>query len=512
MTRSVSYRVLLFTVLALAAIVFLLPTFMQVPDWWPWQQPMRLGLDLRGGTHLLYAVDIDQAIVNGLERQRQDLERDLRERQFGGVTIVRDGLTLRLRLADRDKLAQVKDLIRDRFPNLKLEEHPNQEGYDFALTPDPRETARLRNNVVDQALKIIRNRIDQFGVTEPTIQKQGADQIVVQLPGIQDPQRAKELIGRTAQLEFRLVVDQPGPDLETLPTRGESEGRSTYLVQRRTLLTGDSVVNASVRPGRSFEGMAVDFQFDARGAKVFGEITRANIGRQLAIILDNRVESAPVIHEAITGGRGQITGNFSIAGAQDLANVLRHGALPAPLKLVEERTVGPSLGKDSIRSGSISFVVGSLLVWSFMAVYYRVGGLITDGALLLNVLLLLGAYAAFGFTLTLPGIAGIVLTVGMAVDANILILERMREELRLGKSARSAINAGYDRAWSAILDSNVTLFLSGVIMFQFGTGPIRGFAVTLCLGIITTLITSVFATRVVYDWFTSRHQLATVSV
>ena len=512
MTRSVRTRVMLFTVLALAAIVFLLPTFTQVPDWWPWQQPMRLGLDLRGGTHLLYAVDIDQAMANALERQRQDLERELRERQVGAVTIVRDGLTLRIRLANRDKQVQVKDLIRDRFPNLKLDERPSQDGYDIAVIPDPRETTRLRNNVVEQALKIIRNRIDQFGVAEPTIQKQGADQIVVQLPGIQDPQRAKELIGRTAQLEFKLVVEQPGPGVESLPGKGETGGRSTYLVERRTLLTGDSIVNASVRPGSAIEGMAVDFQFDARGAKVFGELTSANVGRQLAIVLDNHVESAPVIRQAITGGRGQITGSFDLASAQDLANVLRHGALPAPLKLVEERTVGPSLGKDSIRSGSISFLVGSLLVWGFMAVYYRVGGLITDGALLLNVLLLLGAYAAFGFTLTLPGIAGFVLTVGMAVDANILILERMREELRLGKSARSAINAGYDRAWSAILDSNVTLFLSGVIMFQFGSGPIRGFAVTLCLGIITTLITSVFATRVVYDWLTSRRQLATVSV
>ncbi|HVO91764.1 MAG TPA: protein translocase subunit SecD, partial [Terriglobales bacterium] len=219
-----------------------------------------------------------------------------------------------------------------------------------------------------------------------------------------------------------------------------------------------------------------------------------------------------VIRQAITGGRGQITGNFNVAGAQDLANVLRNGALPAPLKLIEERVVGPSLGRDSIHSGSVSFIVGSTLVFLFMALYYRGGGLITDLGLLLNVLLLLGAYAAFGFTLTLPGIAGIVLTVGMSVDANILILERMREELRLGKRARSAIEAGYDRAWSAILDSNITLFLSGVIMFQFGTGPIRGFAVTLCLGIVTTLITSVFATRVVYDWSVSRKQLVTVSV
>jgi preprotein translocase subunit SecD len=506
------YRILLFVVLALAASVFLLPTFAQTPSWWPWQQPIRLGLDLRGGTHLLYAVDIDQAIANGVERQRQDLERELRDAQVGTVTVDRDQLTIRVRLGNRDKRTQVTELIRRRFPNLRFAENANPEGSDLSLSLEPREVTRMRDSVVEQALKIIRNRIDQFGVAEPTIQKQGSSQIVVQLPGIQDPQRAKELIGRTAQLEFKLVAEQPGPGVESLPGKGDAAGRGTYLVERRALLTGDSIVNASVRPGGGMEGMAVDFQFDARGAQVFGDITRANIGRQLAIVLDNQVESAPVIRDAITGGRGQITGNFDVAGAQDLANALRHGALPAPLKLIEERTVGPSLGRDSIQSGTISFIVGSALVWSFMALYYRGGGLITDLGLLLNVLLLLGAYAAFGFTLTLPGIAGVVLTVGMAVDANILILERMREELRLGRTARAAIQAGYDRAWSAILDSNITLFLSGVIMFQFGTGPVRGFAVTLCLGIVTTLVTSVFATRVVYDWLVSRKRLATLSV
>ena len=502
----------MFVVLALAASVFLLPTFTQTPSWWPWQQPIRLGLDLRGGTHLLYTVDIDQAIANAVERQRQDLERELREAQVGKVTVDRDQLTIRVRLGDRDKRTQVTELIRSRFPNLRLAEDANRDGSDLSLSIESREATRMRDSVVEQALKIIRNRIDQFGVTEPTIQKQGSSQIVVQLPGIQDPQRAKELIGRTAQLEFKLVAEQPGAAAESLPGKGNEAGRGTYLVEKRTLLTGDAIVNASVRPGSGIEGIAVDFQFDARGAQVFGDITRANIGRQLAIVLDNRVESAPVIRDAITGGRGQITGNFDVAGAQDLANALRHGALPAPLKLIEERTVGPSLGRDSIQSGSISFVVGSALVWTFMALYYRGGGLITDLGLLLNVLLLLGAYAAFGFTLTLPGIAGFVLTVGMAVDANILILERMREELRLGRTARAAVQAGYDRAWSAILDSNVTLFLSGVIMFQFGTGPVRGFAVTLCLGIVTTLITSVFATRVVYDWLFSRTRLAKLSI
>jgi preprotein translocase subunit SecD len=467
---------------------------------------------LRGGTHLLYAVDIEQAIANAVERQRQDLERELRDSQVGKVAVDRDQLTIRVRQADRDKRAQVTELIRRRFPNLRLAEGANPEGSDLILSLEARELTRMRDSVVEQALKIIRNRIDQFGVTEPTIQKQGSSQIVVQLPGIQDPQRAKELIGRTAQLEFRLVTEQPGPLVESLPGKGDGGERGAYLVERRTLLTGDSIVNASVRPGSPIEGVAVDFQFDARGAQVFGDITKANVGRRLAIILDNHVESAPMIRDAITGGRGQITGNFDVASAQDLANVLRHGALPAPLKLIEERTVGPSLGRDSIYSGTLSFIVGSALVWLFMALYYRGGGLITDLALLLNVLLLLGAYAAFGFTLTLPGIAGIVLTVGMAVDANILILERMREELRLGKSARGAVDAGYNRAWSAIVDSNVTLFLSGVILFQFGTGPVRGFAVTLCLGIVTTLITSVFATRVVYDWLLSRKRLATVSV
>ncbi|HTN72298.1 MAG TPA: protein translocase subunit SecD [Methylomirabilota bacterium] len=509
---SVRYRILLFVILALAASVSLLPTFAQTPSWWPWQQPIRLGLDLRGGTHLLYSVDIDQAIVNAVERQRQDLERELRDAQVGTVSVERDQLTIRVRLGSRDKRPQVTELIRHRFPNLRLAEGANPEAADLSLSLEPREITRMQDGVVEQALKIIRNRIDQFGVAEPTIQKQGSSQIVVQLPGIQDPQRAKELIGRTAQLEFKLVVEQPGIGVESLPGKGDAAGRSAYLVEKRVLLTGDSIVNASVRPGSAIEGMAVDFQFDARGAQIFGDITRANIGRQLAIVLDNHVESAPVIRDAITGGRGQITGNFDVAGAQDLANVLRNGALPAPLKLIEERTVGPSLGRDSIHSGSVSFIVGSTLVFIFMALYYRGGGLITDLGLLLNVLLLLGAYALFGFTLTLPGIAGIVLTVGMSVDANILILERMREELRLGKSARAAIEAGYDRAWSAILDSNITLFLSGVIMFQFGTGPVRGFAVTLCLGIATTLVTSVFATRVVYDWLVSQKRLATVSV
>ena len=521
MNRSVLYRALLFAAVAVAAVVFLVPTLARpAPSWWPWHQPVRLGLDLQGGTHLLYGVDVEQAIDNTVDRSMQDLERELREAQIGAASVERDGRTVHVRLANKDKRAQVDDVVKERFPSLVPVPQPDVESNDVAFTLDPRDAQRIRENVREQALNIIRNRIDQFGVAEPTVQAQGNDEIVVQLPGIQDPQRAKELIGRTALLEFKLLaqgpqagtIEHPGTGTQVLPGKGEGGRRQTYLVERRTLMTGDVLTDAHVSPGSATEGMAVEFVLDARGTKQFGQATSANVGRNLAIVLDGVVESAPVIREPITGGRGQITGRFDFAEAQDLANVLRNGALPAPLKLIEERTVGPSLGQDSIRKGVLSFIVGSAAVIAFMLMYYRGGGLIADGALLLNVLLLVGAFAAFGFTLSLPGIAGIVLTIGMAVDANVLILERIREELRLGKTPRAAIDAGYERAWYAIRDSNVTTFCSGLILFQFGSGPVRGFAVTLCLGILTSLATGVFGTRVVYDFLVSRRRLTTVSV
>jgi len=521
-SRSVLTRAALYVALAVAALVLLVPTFVRpAPAFWPWHQPIRLGLDLQGGTHLLYGVEVDQAIDNTVDRQMQELERVLREEQIGAASVERKGRTIHLQLANKDKRAQVEALVKDRFPNLVAVPEADAEAGDLAYTLEPREVQRLRDNVQEQALKIIRNRIDQFGVAEPTVQAQGSDEIVVQLPGIQDPQRAKELIGRTALLEFKLVargpeagtLDHPGPNVQVLPAKSEKGRRADrILVERRTLMTGDVLTDASVGQGGVSEGMVVNFVLDARGTKEFGEITSANVGRQLAIVLDGVVESAPVIEDPITGGRGLIRGHFDFTEAQDLANVLRNGALPAPLKLIEERTVGPSLGQDSIRRGVLSFVVGSALVILFMLVYYRGGGAIADGALLLNVLFLVGAFAAFGFTLSLPGIAGIVLTIGMAVDANVLILERIREELRLGKTARAAIEAGYERAWYAIRDSNVTTFCSGLILFQFGSGPVRGFAVTLCLGILTSLATGVYGTRVVYDFLTSRRRLATVSV
>jgi preprotein translocase subunit SecD len=513
-------RLILIVLLAVVSVVLLVPTAVQPPPaWWPWQHPVRLGLDLKGGTHLLYEVDVDAAIDSTLDRLSIDVERELRQAQVGAATAERQGRTLVVRLANPEKRTQVADLVRDRFGML-VEQPGGDGGVQLVYALTPAEQQRIRDSSREQALQIIRNRVDEFGVAEPTIQAQGATEIVVQLPGIQDPQRAKALIGRTALLEFKLLAqgpeagttDRPGPGVQVLYGRGAGGVREPYLVQRRTLMTGDVITDARVSPGSITEGMAVDFTLDSRGTKQFGDITRANVNRNLAIVLDGTVSSAPVIREPITGGRGQITGRFDMAEAQDLANVLRNGALPAPLKLLEERTVGPTLGQDSIRRGLTAIGIATVVTIVFMVAYYRGGGLIADAALVFNVLFLIGTFAAFGFTLSLPGLAGIALTVGMAVDANVLILERIREELKLGKTARAAIDAGYERAWTAILDSNVTTFLAGLILFQFGSGPIRGFAVTLCLGILTSVFTAVFGTRMIYDLRTSGRRVATVSV
>lgn len=517
---NVRYRGLALLAAAIVCVVALVPTFATPPSWWPWKAPVRQGLDLQGGTHLLYGVEIEKAVEASLDRLGRDVERELREAQVGAFTVDRAGETIEIKLSNKAKRSEVAELLKSRLDTAKIGETATPDGADLTLTLSPQEIQAIRGNVVEQALNVMRNRIDEFGVTEPTLQSQGTDEIVVQLPGIQDPQRAKELIGRTALLEFKLLaqgpsagtLDAPGPGVQVLFGQGDGAGRQRYLVEKRPIMTGEVITDARVGEGGVTEGRVVDFVLDSQGAKVFGETTRANVGRQLAIVLDGFVESAPQIKEAITGGRGMISGRFDFAEAQDLANVLRNGALPAPLTLREERTVGPSLGRDSIRQGRLSFIVSGLLIVLFMAGYYRVGGLIADFALVVNVLMILGCFALFGFTLTLPGIAGIVLTLGMAVDANVLILERVREELRLGRSPRASIEAGYEKAWSAILDGNVTTFLSGLILFQFGTGPVRGFAVTLCLGIATSMVTGVFGTRVIYDWLASSRRLTTISV
>ncbi|MCQ9207235.1 MAG: protein translocase subunit SecD [Omnitrophica bacterium] len=366
----------------------------------------------------------------------------------------------------------------------------------------------------DRALEIIRNRIDQFGVLEPIVQRQGKDRIIIQLPGVTDRERAIKLIKSTAHLEFRLVSNDPGllkramsgeslPDHELKTMKTREDKTEELLVEKKVVLLGDALVDATTEFSQStFNQPYVSIAFNSEGGATFAEITGNNVGRRLAIVLDGTVYSAPVIREKIPSGRAQITGNFSAQESNDLAIVLRAGALPAPVKIIEERTVGPALGKDSIRKGIRAIVTGGILVLCFMAVYYLIAGLIADFALVLNMVLITGALSYFHATLTLPGIAGLVLTIGMSVDANVLIFERIREESRLGKSLRAAIQSGFKRALLTITDANLTTLITALILFQFGTGPIRGFATVLSIGILSSMFTAIVCTRLILDLLT----------
>ncbi|HZD39997.1 MAG TPA: protein translocase subunit SecD [Terriglobales bacterium] len=533
MRRAVTVRLALFVVATLASLVYLAPTFLgNLPSWWSSFLPadqIHLGLDLQGGSHLVLEVKVDKAIENNLDRIKGDLTNVLRERGISGVSVERvDGTQLQLKVTAAS-VERVRGLLKADFPNVVVVHTQTGSGTtEFLLTLSKEEMRSLRDYAVDQSLETIRNRVDQFGVSEPIIQRQGQQDILIQLPGIQDPERAKEIIGKTALLEFKLVDDTanvedalkngpPPGDQILYGYTGKGEGavggeKIPYVVQARTLMTGEYIVDARVRPSSQLQGPYVELILNSTGARLFEQITGANVKRRLAIVLDNRVYSAPVIQERIAGGRASITGSFDIKEARDLAIVLRAGALPAPVEIVEERTVGPSLGQDSIRQGVTSFIVGGALVVVFMIAYYKGAGLVAVVAVIFNIFYMLAILAGFQAVLTLPGIAGIVLTIGMAVDANVLINERIREELRAGRAVRSAIEAGYQNALPAILDSNVTTFLSGVILFQFGTGPIKGFAVTLCIGILTTVITSVYLTRTYYDFRISARRLQRISI
>ncbi|MBM4265177.1 MAG: protein translocase subunit SecD [Deltaproteobacteria bacterium] len=510
---NVMVRLGILLALIVGSIIYLLPVV------WPedskpsflGENPIHLGLDLRGGTHLLFTVDVDKGVEANLARTGEELAREARAESIP-VTVTHEGMTLTAKLEAADKREAFDAMISSRFPTLEM--MPGDASLDqVRLTFTKRDVEQIKRWAVEQSLETIRNRIDQFGVAEPTIQRQGTNDIVVQLPGVQDPQRAKQLIGKTAVLEFRLVSDGGKEPTDKLTAAQPTAGAPTeYMLEKRVLMSGTAVADARMRPATQLEGPYVELILSDSGARDFEALTGENVGRNLAIVLDGKVFSAPVIRERIGGGRASITGSFDIKEARDLAIVLRAGALPAPIRIIEERTVGPSLGRDSIRQGILSLALGGLLVVVFMVWYYRGAGVLADVALALNVLFLMALLAAFGATLTLPGIAGIVLTMGMAVDANVLINERMREELRLGKTPRAALEAGYERAWAAIRDSNITTFVSGLILFQFGSGPVKGFAVTLCIGIITTVFTAVFATRVYYDLRLSQRRLARLSV
>ena len=529
MRQNVRARLIAFLILSLAALVYLLPTFVPtLPDWWTSILPAhRINLDLQGGTHLVLEVKVDQYIENNVERIRADLTKVMREKGVSGVTVERSGAQLVVKTTAANA-ERVRGILKGDFGNLiEAKSSQTASGSEFYLALSKEEMRALRDYSVDQSLETIRNRIDQFGVSEPIIQRHGDTNILVQLPGIQDPQRAKDIIGKTALLEFKLVDDNanvedaiksgPPPGRQVLYSQGGrgdagSAERGAYVLESRPLMTGEYIQDARVRPAEQLQGASVELILNQTGARAFEQITAANVKRRLAIVLDNRVYSAPVIQERIGGGRASITGNFDLKEARDLAIVLRAGALPAPVEIAEERTVGPSLGQDSIQQGITSFIVGGALVITFIIAYYKGAGVVAVVAVVFNIFYMLAILAGFQAVLTLPGIAGIVLTVGMAVDANVLINERIREELRAGRAVRSAIEAGYKNALPAILDSNITTFLSGVILFQFGTGPIKGFAVTLCVGILTTVLTAVYLTRIYYDYRIASRKVEGISI
>ncbi|HTY54656.1 MAG TPA: protein translocase subunit SecD, partial [Candidatus Binataceae bacterium] len=509
-------RLYLTAVLVVVAVLMLLPSAnVQLPDWWKEWLPtpkIQLGLDLQGGTHLLLEVKVDDAVKTALARRGDDLKTELKENkiEYKSIEPTAAGPVL-VTLANAQDRTAFQDLVGKVAPDLNVSSvESSGPGASFQLSFKPRDEQTVRASAMDQALETIRNRIDQLGVRETTVAREGENEILVQLPGIQDPERAKELIGKTAVLQFKIVDDThnieealrdgPPPGDEILYGSAERGGRQPYLVQSQVLMQGDVVTDARVRPGARLEGPYVSVDLDNRGARIFDAVTSENVGHRLAIVLDNTVYSAPVIKERIPGGKVQITGRFSMDEAHDLAIVLRSGALPAPVEIAEERTVGPSLGRDSIRQGELSFLVGAAAVLIFMALYYSGAGILADFGLILNIMLLICVMAALQATLTLPGIAGIVLTLGMSVDANVLVNERMREELRNGKTPRDAVKLGYQRAWSAIQDSNISTFVAGLILFQFGTGPVKGFAVTLCVGVLTGLFSCVVVTRAWYDY------------
>ena len=421
----------------------------------------------------------------------------------------------------------LKFLLPDKKINLGLD---LKGGMHLVLQVD---TSGLEKRHADEATEIakeiIRNRIDEFGVTEPTIQKEGKDRILVQLPGIEDPERAIDLIGRTALLEFKLVEEDEKILSEALegnipegyelkhwifkPGSGLKEERIPVLLKKEPELTGAHLVDAHVSLDQaSFNEPYVAFELDKEGGKIFARVTGANIGRQLAIVLDGKVQTTPTIQERIPSGVGRITGRYSQEEAKDLAIVLKAGALPAPVKIIENRTVGPSLGRDSIKRGIKSIIIGGIFIILFMCIYYALSGMVANLALFLNIVIVLGILSMFQATLTLPGLAAIALTVGMAVDANVLIFERIREELKMRKTISAAVSMGYQRAFLTIVDANLTTLITAVCLFSFGTGPVRGFAVTLVIGILASMFTAITVTRTIYELFLHKKKIKHLSI
>lgn len=540
MKKNILWRLSLIGITIILAVIFFLPNtpgFQYMPEWWRQNMPNKgivLGLDLQGGLHLVFEVEGDKAVEITTERYASRLKELLAKKKLTADATV-SGLNITVTPSNPD----IKKAIEDGFPTLA----PVETGSKLVYRLSDKEAKRIKDTSADQALETIRNRIDQFGVSEPTIHRQGENEIVVQLPGVKDPKRAIDLIGKTAQLEFKIVDDEAkiAAELPQTIAPGEEEKfleqvagkipedteilfekkintetgvvrKIPIMVKKQAVLTGDLLSDAKVNIDSRFSEPNVSISFNDAGAKTFEDVTAANVKKRMAIILDNTVYSAPVIQERIAGGNAQITGSFTMEEAKDLSIVLRAGALPAPMKILQNVTVGPSLGRDSIEAGKMAGMIGTIAVVIFMILYYKLSGVIADFALFLNIVLLLGAMASLNATLTMPGIAGIILAIGMAVDSNVLMFERMRDELRAGKTPRAAVDSGYDKAFWTIFDSHVTTLITAAVLFQFGTGPIKGFAVTLSLGVAINLFTALIGTKSIFDIINSKRELTKLSI
>jgi preprotein translocase subunit SecD len=502
--------------------LFVVPDFIAqgiVQSWPAWaQHRLVLGLDLQGGSHLLLQVDDNAVRLGAVGSLADDTRRVMREARipYSELATKPDGVELRVNDADLQRaLSQLHQLSQPLGGLLaRTGEHSaeiTQLGSGrIRIAPTEAALNQRVQMATQQSLQIVERRVNELGTVEPTVEREGSDRILVEVPGLQDPARLKALLGKTAKMTFQLVdvsmspeqalQDHPPPESEILYDTKHNPP-VPYLVQKRVAVSGEDLIDAQAAYDRNTGQPIVTFRFDTAGARRFAEITRDNVGRPFAIVLDNEVISAPVIREPITGGSGQISGNFTVQQANDLAILLRAGALPAPLTVIEERTVGPGLGQDSIKAGEIASAVGALLVAVFMLASYGLFGLIADIAVLINVTMILGVLSFLDATLTLPGLCGIVLTMGIAVDSNVLIYERIREEIRHGRTPISAIDIGFRRALATILDSNITTFIAAAVLFFIGTGPVRGFAVTLGTGILTTLFTAFTFTRLVVSWW-----------
>jgi SecD/SecF fusion protein len=531
------WKIAVILLVCLAGIAFTAPNFLTreqaaaLPRWLPHQQ-VNLGLDLRGGSHLLLEVDTSKVLAERLETLVDSARNELRAQKIGYTGLAGRGNAVTLKLRDpAQSQAAVEGLRKLAQPVGSLAMGLGA-AVDLAVTAEADGTVTLllseqavrdrAASAVTQSIEIVRRRIDETGINEPTIQRQGSDRILVQLPGVGDPDRIKRLLGKTAKMVFRLVdvnVDPyageppPGTDILLADNEKTPAGQPVkYAVRKKIEVAGDNLVDAQPGFDQRSNQPVVNFRFDSLGAKRFAETTRENVGRPFAIVLDNRIISAPNIREPILGGSGQISGSFTVQSANDLAVLLRAGALPAPLKILEERTVGPDLGADAIRAGIIAVALGFALVVIYMVAAYGFFGLLADIALLVNLFLIIGVLSLLQATLTLPGIAGVLLTLGMAVDANVLINERIREETRLGKSPMAALDAGFTKAFATITDANMTTLLKMLILFTLGAGAVKGFAVTISIGILSSMFTAIVLVRLMMVTWLRRRRLAALPV